>query len=191
MMNPVSSAFPHAGASTGAAGAANGGTSSTPRRGGALPPRDFKTPAWASGGAGGTAARPPDADVVLAARARLARNLQALAFPGQADDKTLRRSAQEVRRAALADTERLADLTPVAIAPLSARDRARLVDARRISPELAAAGAHRWALLDEAGALSIFINEEDHVRVQALAGGNALTPRWPTRWTRIAGCVPG
>jgi protein arginine kinase len=111
----------------------------------------------------------------LAARARLARNLQAFSFPGQADDKALRSIAQEVRRAALADSERLADLSPVAIAPLSARDRARLIDARRISPELAQAGAHRWALLDEAGALSIFVNEEDHVRIQALAGGNALT----------------
>ena len=132
----------------------------------------LRTPAWAA--VGGAASPGPDADVVLATRARLARNLAAYPFPARADDKALRRAAQEVRQAALADTERLADLSPVAIAPLSGRDRARLVDVRRISPELAAGGANRWALLDEAGVLSVFINEEDHVRVQALARGNAI-----------------
>jgi protein arginine kinase len=126
----------------------------------------LKTPAWARGDG-------PDADVVLAARARLARNLASFPFPGRADERDLRRVAQEVRRAALADTERLADLSPVAIARLSARDKADLVDARRISPELADGGANRWALLDDSGALSVFINEEDHVRIQALAAGNA------------------
>jgi protein arginine kinase len=128
----------------------------------------LKTPAWAAG-AGGS-----DADVVLASRARLARNLAAFPFPGRAGDRDLRRVAQEVRRAALADTERLADLSPVAIAPLSARAKAALVDARRISPELAEGGANRWALLDDEGALSVFINEEDHVRIQALASGGAV-----------------
>lgn len=136
------------------------------------------TPAWASGSSGNSgnpAGGAPDmAEVVLATRARLARNLSEFPFPARADDKALRRVAQEVRRAALADTEVLADLSPVAIAKLSGRDRARLVDARRISPELAAGGAHRWALLDEAGALSIFVNEEDHVRIQAIAPGSAI-----------------
>lgn len=129
----------------------------------------LKTPAWAAGDG-------PDADVALAARARLARNLAAFPFPGRADDRALRRVAQEVRRAALADTELLGDLSPVAIARLSARDKADLVDARRISPELAEGGANRWALLDDHGALSIFINEEDHVRIQALAAGGAVVP---------------
>ena len=134
------------------------------------------TPAWATHGGGAAAGGnlPDTAQVVLATRARVARNLADFPFPGRANDKALRSVAQEVRRAALADTERLADLAPVAIAPLAARDRARLVDARRISPELAQGGAHRWALLDEAGALSIFINEEDHVRIQALVAGSAI-----------------
>lgn len=125
----------------------------------------LKTPVWATGAG-------PDADVVIAARVRLARNLHDYPFPQRAGDRDLRRVAQEVRRAALADGERLADLSPVAVNALGQRDRADLVDARRISPELAGSGGNRWALLDEAGALSVFINEEDHVRVQTLAGGN-------------------
>src|SRR5207244_1573393 len=91
----------------------------------------LKTPAWA--GQVGTA---PDNDVTLSSRARLARNLAAYPFPGRASERDLRRVAQEVRRAALADTEWLGDLSAVTITTLSARDRADLVDARRISPEL-------------------------------------------------------
>jgi protein arginine kinase len=129
----------------------------------------LKTPAWASE----EAAVAPDRDVALASRARLARNLADFPFPGRATVRDLRRVAQEVRRAALADPERLADLAAVAIAALSARDRAELMDARRISPELAEGGADRYALLDDEGTLSVFINEEDHIRIQALAAGNA------------------
>lgn len=112
---------------------------------------------------------------MLSARARLARNLAAYPFPNRAGERDLRRIAQEVRQAAHADSERLAHLYVVAIASLSPRDRAELVDARRISPELADGGVDRYALLDDGGMLTIFINEEDHVRIQALAGGNGLT----------------
>jgi protein arginine kinase len=117
----------------------------------------------------------PDSDVVLSARARLARNLEAYPFPNRASERDLRRIAQEVRQAAHADSERLAHLNVITISALANRDRARLVDARRISPELADGGANRYALLDDPGILTIFINEEDHVRIQALASGNGLT----------------
>jgi protein arginine kinase len=115
----------------------------------------------------------PDNDVTLCSRARLARNLAEYPFPGRASERDLRRVGQEVRRAALADTEWLGDLSAVAIASLSARDRADLVDARRISPELAEARGGCYALLDEEGGLSVFINEEDHVRIQSLSPGNS------------------
>jgi len=128
----------------------------------------LKTPAWAT-----VRADAPDTDVILSARARIARNLAGFPFPPRASDRDLRRVAQEVRRAALADNPRLAELHAIGIATLSARDRADLIDARRISPELAEGGAHRYALLDDEGVLSIFVGEEDHVRIQALAAGNA------------------
>ncbi len=117
----------------------------------------------------------PNSDVVLSARARIARNLAAYPFPNCASERDLRRVAQEVRQSAHADSERLAHLNVITISSLTARDRARLVDARRISPELAEGGGNRYALLDDPGSLTIFINEEDHVRIQALAGGNGLT----------------
>ncbi|MDX1935298.1 MAG: ATP--guanido phosphotransferase [Capsulimonadales bacterium] len=129
----------------------------------------LKTPAWADQVNSAT-----DGDVALCSRARLARNLADYPFPGRASDRDLRRVAQEVRRAALADTEWLGDLSAVALASLSERDRADLVDARRISPEMAEPGAASYALLDDDGTLTVFINEEDHVRLQTLAAGNTL-----------------
>lgn len=138
-------------------------------------PSYLKTPVWAAlhrSGDNGDAAS-PDTDVVLASRARLARNLVGFPFPSRASERDLRRVAQAVRQAARADTERLADLSLIAIAVLSAQDRAELIDARRISPELAEGGASRYALLDDTGHLSLFINEEDHVRLQTLVAGNA------------------
>ncbi len=118
-------------------------------------------------------ANAPDTDVILSSRARLARNIAGYPFPARATETERRRIAQEVRRAAHADTERLLDLTVVEIAALSARDRAELVDAHRVSPDLPDSGAESYALLDGTGRVSIFINEEDHLRLQALAPGNA------------------
>lgn len=115
----------------------------------------------------------PDRDVVLTTRARLARNLAGFPFPGRCDEAELRRAANEVRRAARADSDRLADLSACEVATLPERTRQGLVDAQRISPELAAAGPERWALLDTGGQLSVLINEEDHVRVQAVVAGCA------------------
>ncbi|MBC8143341.1 MAG: hypothetical protein H7Y38_18090 [Armatimonadetes bacterium] len=135
----------------------------------ALPPFLLQS-AWAQ-----IAATPyaPDTDVILSSRARLARNIAGFPFPSRATEPEMRRVAQEVRRAVHADTERLFDLTVVEITALAPRDRAELVDAHRISPELAEGGAETYALLDGAGRVSIFVNEEDHLRLQALAPGNA------------------
>jgi len=134
-------------------------------------PESLKAPVWA--GVAGTREPVPDGDVIVSARARLARNLADLPFPARASETDLRRVARSIRQAAHADTGRLLDLLPVEIASLSARDRAELVDARRISPELAAGGAERYALLDGSGCVGLFINEEDHLRLQTLVPGNA------------------
>jgi protein arginine kinase len=133
-------------------------------------PESLKTPAWA--GVATDAENVPDGDVIISARARLARNINGYPFPSRANDVELRRVAQAVRQAAHADTGRLLDLIPIEMASLPPRDRAELVDARRISPDLASGGAERYALLDTAGRISIFVNEEDHIRMQALAPGN-------------------
>ena len=117
----------------------------------------------------------PDADVVISSRARLARNVDGFAFPHRATPTELRRVAQLVRQAARADSDGLLyDLRTVAITDLTEYERAELVNTHRVSPELSGStGLERYALLDDAGLVSVYINEEDHVRLHALAPGNA------------------
>ena len=133
-------------------------------------PEAFKTPVWA--GLSTAKELVPDTDVIVSARARLARNLADFPFPARASEIDRRRIAQLVRQAAHADTERLFDLRSVEIATLSLRDRADLVDAHRISPDLAKGSSEQYALLDIKGRISIFVNEEDHLRLQVIVAGN-------------------
>ncbi len=115
-----------------------------------------------------------DGDVVLTSRVRLARNLAGHPFPHQASGVDLRRVAHKIKRAAREGGPPVSDLAVVGLAQLSPRDRWDLVNARRISPDLARGPvANRFALLDENGTLGLFINEEDHLRLQAVVAGNA------------------
>lgn len=116
----------------------------------------------------------PDGDVVISSRARLARNLVGFPFPHQASSLELRRVAHQIKRAAREGGFPVHDLVTVGLSQLSLRDLADLVNARRISPDLAHGPlANRFALLDENGSLSAFIGEEDHLRLQAVVPGNA------------------
>ena len=135
-----------------------------------LLPAYLKTPV----GSGENGLPAPDGDVALFSRARLARNLGGHPFPARASDLEMRRVAHKIKRAAREGGFPLSDLVPVGLSHLPARDISDLVNARRISPDLAW-GPHtnRFALLDEAGEISVFINEEDHLRIQTVVAGNA------------------
>lgn len=127
-----------------------------------------KSPAW-------TGASGPDRDVALSARARLARNLAGVPFPHRASEEELRQVAQSVRRAVRAQADALPALEPILVRGLDEEDRMALLASQRISPSLArSTGPERWALIDDAGDVSLFVNEEDHVRLQKIAAGSAV-----------------
>jgi protein arginine kinase len=108
-------------------------------------------------------------EIAISTRARLARNLAAFPFPHRATIVQRKRVAQLVREAA-----KIGDLTqlrPVDLAKLSESKRLELVATQRISPQMAKGTLGQWALLATDGSLSILINEEDHLRLQALAPG--------------------
>jgi len=128
-------------------------------------PLDSDTlPAWA--GENGW-----DADVVLSTRARLARNLAGLPFPGRASEADLKAVVKQVLPVANIKEKGQPTLRPVDVGKLSDADKATLVDSHLISWQHAAAGAHRWALVDDRHTVSVMVNEEDHLRVQAILPG--------------------
>lgn len=114
------------------------------------------------------------ADVVLSTRIRLARNVEGYAFATRARDGERLRVLAQVREA-LADVPDLRGGVLVRVDELAATDRQLLHERHLVSKELAGLDAERAVrpgaavfLTDAAG---VMINEEDHLRLQALRSG--------------------
>ena len=106
-------------------------------------------------------------DIVASTRVRLARNLRGYPFPQKIkDEKIYDEIIDKVSQTFLENT----DMLCVRIKELSALDRQRLVERHIISPELAKRS--RGALVHTPDyKISIMINEEDHIRIQAVCDG--------------------
>ncbi len=115
-----------------------------------------------------------ESDVVISTRARLARNLADLPFPGRADDAALKEVVRRVLPLARTRDKGRPALRAVEIARLDDGARAGLVDSHLISVQHAADGPHRWALVDDRHTVSVLVNEEDHLRLQAILPGLQL-----------------
>jgi len=128
-------------------------------------------PAWASENGW-------DADVVLSTRARLARNVNGLPFPGRASEADLKAVVKQALPVAQSPEKGQPALRAVNVGALSEADRAALVDSHLISWQHALAGPHRWALVDDRHTVSVMVNEEDHLRLQAILPGLQLEAAW-------------
>lgn len=114
-------------------------------------------PAWLSPDA-------PNSNVVISSRVRIMRNLRGFRFPHRAQPDELR----EICRQVLSGFDG-ASLTP--FQNLVAVERDLLVGWRLVSPDFAWTAPGRALLVDDTRTLSVMVNEEDHVRVQALSAG--------------------
>lgn len=115
-----------------------------------------------------------ESDIVLGSRVRLARNLSGVPFPSIADDEqkafVIKRS-----RAALDQMEgKLGDVEFVPMAEVSPLERRLLVEKHLISPALTQDTKNKAVMLRSDEAISVMVNEEDHLRIQALFPGLAL-----------------
>jgi protein arginine kinase len=119
-----------------------------------------------------------EGDIVLSTRARLARNLRGHSFPGRASADSLKAVARAVLSAAKSPFKGVATLRPIDIDRLDHEQRAALVGSRLVSVVLATGGPSRYALVDERRMVSVMVNEEDHLRIQAILPGQALQSAW-------------
>ncbi|MDY7109207.1 MAG: protein arginine kinase [Planctomycetota bacterium] len=116
----------------------------------------------------------PHADVVLSCRARLARNIAGFPFVNSAST-TQRHELLNIARQVLLRC-RLADgMTWVDLVETTPRDRELLFERHLISRNLAEADIERAVVISSDETLSVMVNEEDHLRMQVLAPGLALT----------------
>src|SRR5258707_13611788 len=119
----------------------------------------------------------PHCRIVLSSRVRLARNLKGLPFPGWAK-KGDRVKALELIRPAVESLPLLAGAFSESMDNLSPLAKTILVERHLISREHAAKSAGSGLVLNREESLCVMINEEDHLRMQALRPGLQLKEAW-------------
>jgi protein arginine kinase len=115
----------------------------------------------------------PHHQIVISSRVRLARNLQQRAFPGWAK-KAERMAVLELIKPQVEELTEMQDSFSESLQDLSALEKQVLVERHLISREHAAKGAGSAVVMNRRQTLSIMINEEDHLRMQAIRSGLQL-----------------
>ena len=124
----------------------------------------------------------PDCEIVVSSRVRLARNIQGYSFSSHATGDE-REALFDRARAAAAVAGVLDGVDVWEMPLLDPRDRALLLERRLVSKELIDGPGRRprrgsGLALARDRTLGLMINEEDHLRLQALRGGLQLGAAW-------------
>src|ERR1700690_4415668 len=119
----------------------------------------------------------PHDRIVMSSRVRLARNVKDAAFPGWAK-KPERIRVLELIRPAIEGLPEMKDAFSESMDSLSALDKQILVERHLISRVHAAKSAGSGLVLNREETLCVMINEEDHLRMQALRPGLQLRQAW-------------
>ena len=134
-----------------------------------LDPLVGATPSWMGG--------EDDADgMVVSSRVRLARNLAGYPFPGRITAEQQQQVIEQVLSAARGSAS-LGDATYYPMDPLDTSERRLLVERHLISPALAE-DKGGGVLYNRDESLSVMINEEDHLRLQAIHPGTRGREAW-------------
>lgn len=119
----------------------------------------------------------PNDRIVMSSRVRLARNVRGYAFPGWAK-KPERVRVLDVIRPAVESLPEMAGAFSEAMDNLTALDKQILVERHLISREHAAKTAGSGLVVNQEETFCVMINEEDHLRMQALRPGLQLRQAW-------------
>lgn len=119
----------------------------------------------------------PHDRIVMSSRVRLARNVKDAAFPGWAK-KPERIRVLEMIRPAIESLPEMKDAFSDSMDHLSTLDKQILVERHLISREHAAKSSGSGLVLNREETLCVMINEEDHLRMQALRPGLQMRQAW-------------
>lgn len=122
-----------------------------------------------------------DNEIVISSRIRLARNLCKYPFPNVISDEQTERLIDEVKASIKNDRTYLSDCFDfISIKDLNDVERFSLVENHLISPELAGKKKPCGVLLQNDDRVSILLNEEDHIRIQAIYSGYNIDKAFDT-----------
>ncbi|HEX5398428.1 MAG TPA: protein arginine kinase [Verrucomicrobiae bacterium] len=119
----------------------------------------------------------PHDRIVMSSRVRLARNVREAAFPGWAK-KPERVKVMEMIRPAVESLPEMKGAFSEAMDNLGALDKQILVERHLISREHAAKSSGSGLVVNREESFCVMINEEDHLRMQALRPGLQLKQAW-------------
>lgn len=119
----------------------------------------------------------PESGIVISSRIRLARNVKGFAFPGWAKDDERLRLAETVRQV-LSKVQTLKKVIILDTGELSQVDRDVLKERHLISHELSLSVSGSSVALLRNERIAIMVNEEDHLRMQAISPGLELADLW-------------
>ncbi len=122
----------------------------------------------------------PDEDVVISTRTRVARNFAGIPFPHMMNEEQAERVIHQVEEASrrLATDPDLGTMGVLRVNYLPPLDREVLVAKHLISPALAKETKPTAVFLRRDEAVSIMVDEEDHLRIQCLLPGFQLGEAW-------------
>ncbi|MBH1939296.1 protein arginine kinase [Mobilitalea sibirica] len=116
-----------------------------------------------------------DSDVVISSRVRLARNLANYSFSNKLKEEQAAELVKEVKTITSSLAEKAnRKFYSCNISTLSEIDKSAMVERHIVSPLLAEKKQTTGLILSEDETISVMINEEDHVRIQAIVGGMNL-----------------
>jgi protein arginine kinase len=119
----------------------------------------------------------PHDRIVMSSRVRLARNIKDAAFPGWAK-KPERLKVLEILRPAVEALPEMKDAFSESMDNLTTLDKQILVERHLISREHAAKSSGSGLVLNREETLCVMLNEEDHMRMQALRPGLQIREAW-------------
>jgi len=116
----------------------------------------------------------PEGEIVLSSRVRLARNIRDLPFPYLASDSQTDDVLGQVGSMYEKHAQCFAEFSFWSVKDISTLTRQVLVEKRLISPQLIREPRNSAFLIHAGEAVSLMINEEDHLRLQCLLPGLQL-----------------
>lgn len=119
----------------------------------------------------------PDDDIAISTRIRLARNFKSVPFPISGKQEALEQ-VRDLAVDAIRKSECMLDPLLFPLPSLNELQKQLLLERRLISRDMLSPNAASALVADRDESLSAMINEEDHLRIQALSPGFQLKTVW-------------
>lgn len=120
-----------------------------------------------------------DNNVVLSSRVRLARNIKGYPFPRRLTSEQAKRLVNQVKDSVINDRTPLGSAFKYLYMPeVDKTAKLAMLENHIVSPELIQKQTPCGVLVNEDNSVNILINEEDHIRIQAMCSGYNIDKAW-------------